>query len=147
MSLLAWGHRGQVFSLESHKQIAVVLNTAQPPPSAPSAPPPPPGKQPPTRVPPVLLLLRPALISRHFESFSHCIFYHFFLRLALSFASVPFKIQSQKTRQLASWILSLRLCLSSSPSAASHCEQWLLERAHLTEEFHTVLEKCIFSHL
>lgn len=57
----------------------------------------------PTTTPPPAspaLLLHSALISQHFESFSHCIFYHFFLRLALSYASAPFKIQSQKNKTI-----------------------------------------------
>lgn len=119
-------------SLESDKQIAVILIAALPPP--------PDNQTPPHPHTSPALLLHSALISRHFESFSHCIFYHFFLRLALSYASAPFKIQSQKTRQLAPWILSPVLSLIPLWTG-------LLERAHLTEEFHTVLEKCIFSHL
>lgn len=78
-------------SLESAKQIAVILNTAPPPPTD-NQPTPPPSS--PT------LLLHSALISQHFESFSHCIFYHFFLRLALSYASARFKIQSQKNKTI-----------------------------------------------
>lgn len=92
-------------SLESHKQIAVVLNAAQPPPTdhQPTSP---------------ALLLHRALISRHFESFSRCIFYHFLLRRALSYAWAPFKIQSQKNK-------TTRVLDSLSPSLppSSHCEQ------------------------
>lgn len=112
-------------SLESPEQIAVVLNhpTTNPPPllhpplhpSPPASPPPP---QPPAApASPAPAAARCALISRHFESFSRCIFYHFFLRLALSYASAPLKIQSQKnktTRSLdsLSLALSLSVCLS-----------------------------------
>lgn len=65
-------------SVESHKQIAFVLNTALPPPSDNKQPTPNPQLPPPPASP--TLLLHCALISQHFESFSHCIFYHFFLK-------------------------------------------------------------------
>lgn len=88
----SWGHCGEVLSevIEADCSHLERRFTTTPPTTNQPTP-----HNPPTSP---ALLLHPALIFRHFESFSHCIFYHFFLRLALSYASAPFKIQSQKNK-------------------------------------------------